>query len=120
MSNPVSFFFCLPSAVEVEEVAEQPDQEDKKEPRRCSSCKQFLKASDMHLTCIICRQCSKEKPCPLDSDWTDEQWEEVTTKRKEKAAKKPVDLNTLMEVMSRFEQGFASRLTALEERFKVR
>ncbi len=99
------------------------EEPERKEPRRCSSCKQFLKAADLHGTCIYCRPCTAKELCDLDKDWSEEQWEEVEERWKEKAAKKAPDmamvLQSINEATEKIEAGFSSRLTALENKLQV-
>ena len=47
--------------------------------------------------CIYCRPCTAKEPCDLDKDWSEEQWEEVEERRKEKAAKKVPDMAMVLQ-----------------------
>ncbi len=61
--------------------------EEKPVPPRCTACKHFLKLVDLHSTCVLCRPCTEDQPCELDTDWSPERWQEIASKRAEKEMK---------------------------------
>jgi len=117
----MQFFLFISFSLEAEEALQVDDTpsespEKKPLPPACSSCKKFLKHRDPHSQCILCRPCSPENPCPLDKDWSPEQWQPVMAKRQEKADKArgfaAADLEKILSTMA----SVASRLSALESK----
>lgn len=94
---------------------------EKRETRRCEACKHFLRSSDPHSLCFLCRPCNPSQPCEIDLDWTDGQWAEVEAKRSEKAAKKasqtqpaPAWAKFVEEAITRAMEGMTSRIAVIE------
>ncbi len=56
---------------------------EKPKPCQCVVFHHFLPAADLHETCVVHRQCSSDKPCKLDHDWSEEQWKELWEKAEE-------------------------------------
>ncbi len=120
-----SFFFTLLYSPSVTAHSDEDSTvpEEKPVPPRCSTCKHFLKLSDPHSLCVLCRPCTEEQPCELDTDWPPETWKEIASKRAEKELKEkakkaaqPPDWSAFLATM----ESVASRLTALESRMQVR
>ena len=110
------------SQEEEEDIVEDRAPVEKKEAGRCESCKHFLRSSDPHNLCFICRPCQSSQPCEIDQDWTDEQWAAVETKRNEKAAKNetstpatPAWTKFVEDDISRAMEGMTSRLAVIEQ-----
>ena len=95
---------------------------EKKEARQFESCKHFLRSSNPHNLCFICRPCQPSQPCEIDQDWTNEQWAAVEAKRNEKATKKgtstpatPAWTKFVEDAISRAMEGMTSRLAVIEQ-----
>ena len=52
-----------------------------KTQKKCSICNWFIKKSDPHALCALCRPCRQDKPCSLDQQWTEEDWTVFAVRR---------------------------------------
>ncbi len=50
----------------------------------CTKCSFFLSSKDPHTVCLLCRDCSPGKPCPIEEGWPQEKWEEVLQDKKKR------------------------------------
>ncbi len=52
--------------------------------KRCTKCSSFLSSKDPHTVCLLCRDCSPGRPCPIEEGWPKEKWDEVLLDKKKR------------------------------------
>jgi hypothetical protein len=71
---------------------------DTRHKKTCDACKEFVPVKDPHKLCVLCRSCTKDKPCSLNRDWSDKSWLKFLSHKAEKGAKKAKAISKMIEM----------------------
>ena len=73
---------------------------DAQNKKKCSNCRWFMSPDDRH----PCRTCTRENGCPLEKDWSEEDWKSFDAKKASlKASREKARANLKNQSVSRAE-----------------